>query len=379
MANPNYNVDYNDERFTQVETQKQAALSEVEKTYDNMINQSDSYYQAKIDASKQWAQQQQQIQQDQTDFTIEQIEQQKKQAQEDYTKEQSAAYIDYQKQSNKFGAEAEQMASSGLTNTGFSESSQVSMYNTYQNRVASARETVNQAMLNYNNAIKDAQLQNNSALAEIAYQALQQELELSLEGFQYQNSLIAEQLSQKQATEDRYYNRYQNVLAQINQEHALAEEVRQYNENLALQREQLTEEKRQYEQNYALQKQQLAKEQAAAEEAYKIQKQQYDASIAATGNTKTTTTTKSSNASTAARTYGTFSNGQPKGIVGYGKLTETADNIYINGKWLKLYKTDDGARFYWDATNQKYQYVKKMSTGGSKSGGGGGALAHVLQ
>ena len=256
MAN-NYDINYDDERFKQVETEKQQALTEVEDTYNGMISQSDKYYQDQINASKDWANTQQQLQQDKTDFAIEQIEQQKDQANKDYKKEQSGAYVDWQKESNKYGVNAEQMAASGLTNTGFSESSQVSMYNTYQNRVATARESYNLAVLNYNNSIKDAQLQNNSALAEIAYQALQQQLELSLEGFQYKNQLIEQQLAKKMEVDNNYYNRYQDVLQQMNTENALAEEIRQYNESLKFQREQLAEDIRQFEKSHSLQVKQL--------------------------------------------------------------------------------------------------------------------------
>ena len=248
----NYDINYEDERFKQVESEKQQALAEVDKTYSGMISASDKYYQDQIDASKDWANTQQQLQQDKTDFAIEQIEQQKEQANKDYKKEQSGAYVDWQKQSNKYGANAEQMAASGMTNTGYSESSQVSMYNTYQNRVATARESYNLAVLNYNNSIKDAQLQNNSALAEIAYNALQQQLELSLQGFQYKNQLIIEQANKKQEIDNTYYARYQDVLNQMNTENALAEEIRQYNESLKLQKEQLAEEIRQYEKSYSL-------------------------------------------------------------------------------------------------------------------------------
>lgn len=253
MATPNYDIDYNDERFTQVEADKNVALSEVENTYAGMIDQTDGFYQSQIEASKQWADKQAQLQQENTDFTIEQIEQQKEQANKDYLKEQSGAYADWQKQSNQYGANAEQMAASGLANTGFSESSQVSMYNTYQNRVATARESFNQAVLNYNNGIKEAQLQNNSKLAEIHFTALQQQLEMALQGFQYKNQLIEQQANKKLEVENMYYNRYQDVLAQINQENALSENIRQYNESLQMQREQLKEEIRQYEQSYALQ------------------------------------------------------------------------------------------------------------------------------
>ena len=87
-------VNYNDERLTAVEAQKNATMQEVGKVYDSMINQSDQYYQAQVDATKAWEEKQTQLQQEKTDFAIEQIEQQKEQAHKDYTKEQSASYVD---------------------------------------------------------------------------------------------------------------------------------------------------------------------------------------------------------------------------------------------------------------------------------------------
>lgn len=259
MATPSYDVNYEDERFAQVESDKQEAMTDLEQTYGGMIGDADKYYQAQIDASKEWADKQSQLQQEQTDFAIEQIEQQKDQAHKDYVKEQSGAYVDWQKQSNKYGTEAEKIASAGLTNTGFSESSQVGMYNAYQNRVATARDSYNRAVLNYNNAIKDARLQNNSVLAEIAYNALQQQLELSLQGFQYKNQLLLDQASKKIELDNTYYNRWQDVLNQINHENAMTEEIRQFEENyklqtqqLELQAKELDESIRQFEKNYDL-------------------------------------------------------------------------------------------------------------------------------
>ena len=253
MAN-NYDINYNDDRFQKVEADKKVALSDIEKTYGNMINQSDSFYQKQMDAAQGWADKQTELQNEQTDFAIEQIQQQKDQAKKDYTKEQSGAYVDWQKQSNQFGANAENVAAGGLQNTGFAESSQVSMYNTYQNRVATARESYNRAVLNYDNAMNDARLKNNAALAEIAFKTLQQQLELSLQGFQYKNQLLIEQANKKTEVDNNYYGRYQDVLQQINTENALAEQIRQYNEKMA-------EEKRQYNETLAFQKEQFAEEQ----------------------------------------------------------------------------------------------------------------------
>lgn len=270
MTTPNYDINYDDERFTQVETEKTEALSDLEKTYAGMINSADKYYNDQIQASKDWADKQSQLQQERTDFAIEQIEQQKDQAKKDYTKEQSGAYVDWQKQSNQFGANAEQMAAMGMQTTGFSESSQVSMYNTYQSRVTAARESYNQAVLNYNNAIKDARLQNNSVLAEIAYEALQQQLELSLQGFQYKNTLILDKAEQKRALNSEYYKRYQDVIAQINEENKLKETVRQFETTEARQ-------KAEFEKTHALQERSVALDEAK----FAYQKQQDAAAKAA--------------------------------------------------------------------------------------------------
>ena len=269
MAGNNYEINYDDERFGQVESDKNQAMTELEQTYGGMIDQSDSFYQAQIDASKQWADKQQQIQQEQTDFTIEQIEQQKDKAHKDYLKEQSGAYVDWQKQSNQYGVEAERQAAAGMAGTGFSESSQVAMYNQYQNRVMTAREAMVQATLNYDNGIKEARLQNNAALAEIHFKAYQEQLQLALENFQYKNNLVLEQTNKKLEVDQMYHNRYLDVLNQINTENALNEQIRQFNEEIARLKKKDDEESKRQAQELELKKQQLEEE-----------KRQFDAQMA---------------------------------------------------------------------------------------------------
>ena len=203
-----------EERLAAAEARKEQALAQLNSTYDPIISQTDGYFQAQIDASKEWAETQSKNQQEQTDFAIEKLEQQKDQTQKDYTKEQSGAYVDWQKQTGDYGVNAEQMATMGMQNTGYAESSRVSMYNTYQNRVATARESFTKAILNYDNAIKDAVLQNNAVLAEIAATALEQQLSIALEAFQYKNSLIMAKANAVASVNSDYMS----VYSQINNE-----------------------------------------------------------------------------------------------------------------------------------------------------------------
>ena len=232
-----YEINYNDERFQQVNNEKATALNKVNSTYNEMMSNSDQNYQAIIDASKDYATQQQQLQQQQTDFAIEKVNQQQKQAEQDYTKEQKASYVDYQKATNQYGANAEAMASQGMTNTGYAESSRIQAFTTYQNRYATARESYNRAVLEFENAKKEYTLANNSKLAEIAYNALQTQLETTLQQFQYKNTLLQAQLEAQRQTENDYYTRWQNVLSQMNTENSLAEQIRQYNESMAYQKQ----------------------------------------------------------------------------------------------------------------------------------------------
>ena len=370
-------VNYNDKRFTEVNTQKNQALSDLEKTYGGMINDADKYYQAQIDASKQWADTQSQIQQAETDFAIQQVEQQKEQTQKDYTREQQGAYVDWQKQSSQHGVQAEQKASQGLQNTGYSESSQVSMYNTYQNRVATARESYNKAVQNYDNSITQARLQNNAKLAEIAYQALQSQLELSLQGFQYKNQLVLEKANKKTELENQYYQRYQNVLQQINTENALAEQVRQFNAEQKLKQQQLAEEKRQYNATLAEQKRQFNASQSSSgggggggSRSYSYSGGGSSGGSAKNSKYQVDTEYYKGNLNPDAKKFGTFSNGyQPKGITINGKkYTVFSTGIEfkhgtqtLSGKKTsvnqKVWITGDGTLWYWEGRENKYKKI----------------------
>ena len=360
----NYDINYDDKRFAEVEADKKAALNEVDVTYGNMISNSDKYYQAQIDASKEWADKQSQLQQEQTDFAIEKIEQEKAQAKKDYTKEQSGAYVGWQKQSNQYGANAEQMASTGMTGTGYSESSQVSMYNTYQNRVTAAREAYVLAKQNYDNAITQAQLQNNSILAEIAYESLQKQLELSLQGFQYKNQLILEKANKKTQLESEYYARYQDVLQQINTENALAEEIRQYNASLAQQQAQLAEQKRQFDAQMAEEKRQFDAKNSGSSGGSIVKDYKTSSDII---SAKDTAIEKSSSGS--SKTDTTM---QSILALGYGPISASKLNSLVaSGEVVEYY--ENGVQKFRKATKKstKGSTVHTSSSGNTKGGLGG--------
>lgn len=325
-----------DQRIQAVEDYRNNELNRVDNLYNNMVNNSDQFYQAQKQAAQDYANTQQQLQQANTDFTIEKINQEKEQAQKDYTREQKGAYADYQKASNNYSFGAEQLASAGLTNSGVGRTEQSILYSTYQNRVNTAKDSYNRAVLNYNNSIKEAQLQNNTILAEIAYKALQTQLELDLQGFQYKNSLLENQLNQRMNVESMYNTKWQQVYDQMNNERDYAERVRQFNEEMALSREQFNWQKSN---SYS-----GGSYGGSYDDPYQL----------------------TDGGGDAGSQYGYFSNGyQPKGISGYGKVSKTGKTITVfNGdkpNQQAVWKTPDGTKWYWDGKTRTYKVYNGKS------------------
>lgn len=219
----------NNNTYAGIKAQQSDELKAVNNTYNPMIKNSDKFYNQQIKAAKDYQKTQTDIQNQMTDQVVKEINQNKEYQRQDYLKEQKGAYADWQKQSNQYGANAE--ANAKMIGSGYAESSQVQMYTAYQNRVATARQTYTRAITDYDNKIADARLQNNAKLAEIAYTTLQKTLELSLQGFQYKNTLLQQRLGERQKVKDRYYTRWSDLRNYLMQEKQFKEQVREFDKS----------------------------------------------------------------------------------------------------------------------------------------------------
>lgn len=375
-------VNYNDERFTQVENEKQSELNKYNQIYDNLIDERNQFTNQQQDLVNQWEDTQKQIANDNLNHQIDLYNQQKDKAEQEYQDEAKASYIDYQKEVDKYGVSRENVVNNGLSNSGYAESSKVDMYNTYQNRVATARKSLNDAKLEFDNAIKEAQLQNNATLAENALTALQEKLNIALEGLNYKSEQENNKLNWNYNINNTYYDRYKDVESQINYENEQAEAIRQFNEQMAYQKEQQRLEQERWEKELEYQKQQDAisnsQKWASINASYgssgdgttlegssspsnsntSSNNSSLSAIISNNGWTPTKICTSSSNTTASAKKYGTFSNGyQPKGIVGYGALSKSGYTCTVNGKEQNIWlTTGDGKTraWYWDGSSKTY-------------------------
>ena len=374
-----YNVNYNDQRFKNVENEKQSELNKYNQTYDRLIDERNQFTNQQQDLVDRWEDTQKQIANDNLNHQIDLYNQQKDKANREYQDEAKASYIDYQKEVDRYGVSRENVVQNGLSNSGYSESSKVDMYNTYQNRVASARKSLNDAKLEFDNAIKEAQLQNNATLAQNALTALQQKLSIALEGFGYKSEQENNRLNWNYNINNTYYDRYKNVESQINYENEQAEKIRQFNEQMAYQKRQQQLEQQRWEQQMAYQRQQDAI--ANSQKWASINNSSGGGLPDLTGNTSSALTTAyySGSYNKDALTNGqvdknkVFSNGYQPNNVNGNKLsgyTKSGKQVYVNvvSKTLqgtktttkqKVWKDTKGNLWLWDGTNNKYVAYKK--------------------
>ena len=99
-----------DSRLKAVESAKKTAINNANNTYNNMINQTDAKYNELINASKDYATTQQELQQQNTDFAIEKINQSKEQAEKEGNIKLTSQYAKYQSELLEFDRRLQQFA-----------------------------------------------------------------------------------------------------------------------------------------------------------------------------------------------------------------------------------------------------------------------------
>ena len=124
-----------------------------------------------------------------------------------------------------------------LQGSGIGETANVFTYNAYQNRITSAKESLDRTMTDFTNKIAEARLTNNTTIADIASKSAQEQAQIALQGFQYKNTLIQQKQQALQQIGQRYDTKYQNTWNEINTELQNRKEADEYNEQMELKRE----------------------------------------------------------------------------------------------------------------------------------------------
>ena len=133
-------------------------------------------------------QQQQDITNKQTEMNVAELERNKEQIDKDATKTNRALYTEYRKASNPYGANAEQLASQGLANSGYAESTQANLYNTFQRNVTDTLNNARELKSNFDFEINKARQTGDITLAQNALAIYQQKMQLLTQEYELKNN-----------------------------------------------------------------------------------------------------------------------------------------------------------------------------------------------
>lgn len=268
-------MNYTDEqqkRINNVYNEREKALAENQQTYSGLLDDANSFRQQQNQMLAQQEKTQNEVLDKQLENQTNIINQQKEQAQKQTETQNKQALNSYNAFINPYGYQAESLASTGLNNSGLSETAKLSAYTTYQNRVAQANASLQNAITNYDNSINEAILNNDVQKAQNALTRLQAELQANESYYNTKSSLTQNLLNNKLNINSQYDNQYNNVYNQVLNEQKQAEAIRQYNQNYQMQQQQLAESIRQYNEKMAYQKQRDAVADAQWQKEYELSK-----------------------------------------------------------------------------------------------------------
>lgn len=185
----------NNNPYTELETKYANNVNQ----QNDLLNQSEKIQNDQIDAN--------------TQQTLAEIERQRGYTKKDFNKEAQGAYQDYQKLVNPYGVQAENIFSNGLGNSGYSETSKLNAYNTYQNRYATAKESTDRLMEDFNNQMTQAQLEGNKEKAQVALSKLQTQMDNLWQQLNFDSSLTQNKVNYNQWLDEFNYQKQQDEIA----------------------------------------------------------------------------------------------------------------------------------------------------------------------
>lgn len=243
-----------DERLAQIEKAKLEAINQSNNTFNQMNQDNQTMLDQNINYAEQFEKTQNETLDKQLDFYKQNIDKQKQDAQKNYETEALRAENDFVSYTNPYGYQAEMMASKGQLQSGISQTAQLGGYNAYQNRLATANKAMQDAFTQYDLDMNEAIINNDVQKAQNALAKLEMILGYQQNFYDTKNQIAQSQLSNNQALDESYYGRYMDMINQINTEKQREEAIRQFEAQLAYQKERDKVADAQWEKQYELSK-----------------------------------------------------------------------------------------------------------------------------
>lgn len=343
-----------DERLAQIEKAKLEAINQSNNTYNQMNQDNQTMLDQNINYAEQFEKTQNETLDKQLDFYKQNIEQQKKNAQQNYETEAKKAQNDFVAYQNPYGYNAETMASKGQLQSGLSQTARLGGYNAYQNRLATANKAMNDAFTQYDLDMNEAIINNDVQKAQNALAKLEMILGFQQNFYDTKNQIAQSQLSNNQTLDQSYYGRYMDMMNQINTEKAQAEAIRQWEAQMAYQKERDEIADAQWEKQYK-----LAKKSASSGGS--------GGSSGSSSGTKNVEVKGGSSAKDAAIAsavgLGATTSNTPSGMKSVKKIDGKDLTVRVNGADQPVKQASNGKYYYWNTKNNSWTEISGVNAG----------------
>lgn len=138
----------------------------------------------------------------QTQMQVDELNREKEKLDRETDKTTQGLYASWQKQANQYGAEAEQLAQRGLANSGYAETTQTSLYNTYQKNVTETLNNSRDLKSDYDFKIAQARQSGSVQQAQAALDLYSQKIQLLTQNYELRQNR-EQYLYQKQYQQER--------------------------------------------------------------------------------------------------------------------------------------------------------------------------------
>ena len=155
--------------------------------------------------------QQQDIVNKQTQMNIDALKKNKAEVDQQADKVNQGLYTEYKKATNPYGVNAEQLYAKGLGNSGYAETTQTNLYNTYQKNVTDTVNNAQKLKADFDFQINQARQNGDITLAQNALQIYMQKMQLLTQEYELRNN-----------REQYLYQKEQDALVQNNWEKEFA-------------------------------------------------------------------------------------------------------------------------------------------------------------
>lgn len=138
----------------------------------------------------------------QTQMQVDELNREKEKLDRETDKTTQGLYASWQKQANQYGAEAEQLAQRGLANSGYAETTQTSLFNSYQKNVTETLNNSRDLKSDYDFKIAQARQSGSVQQAQAALDLYSQKIQLLTQNYELRQNR-EQYLYQKQYQQER--------------------------------------------------------------------------------------------------------------------------------------------------------------------------------